>query len=105
MQSSVERTVLGRTGVEVGRLGISASYGMPAAVEYAFERGVNCIYWGSLPRKAFAEGVRNLKRERERMVLRRILGGEAVQAAAAACGVCKLTTHRWLRRYRTEGAV
>jgi aryl-alcohol dehydrogenase-like predicted oxidoreductase len=43
---------------------------MPAAaVEEAFERGMNYLYWGSLRRKGFADGVRNLRRERDRMVL------------------------------------
>ena len=37
---SFERRVLGRTGLEVGRLGISSSYGVPGdALERAFERG------------------------------------------------------------------
>ncbi len=70
MPSSFQRTTLGRTGLAVSRLGMSASYGMPAAaVEHAFEHGVNYIYWGSLRRKAFAEGVRSLQRYREQMVL------------------------------------
>lgn len=65
-----EKTTLGRTGLEVGRLGLSASYKMPAAaVERMFEAGMNYVYWGSLRREAFAEGVRNLARYRERMVL------------------------------------
>jgi hypothetical protein len=39
---------LGLTGLEVGRLGIAASYGVPAkAFEEAFERGCNYFYWGS----------------------------------------------------------
>jgi predicted aldo/keto reductase-like oxidoreductase len=43
---------------------------VPAAVlEYAFECGVNYIYWGSFRRKAFAEGVRNLRHHREQMNL------------------------------------
>jgi len=37
-----QRTVLGRTGLQVGRLGVAASYGVPGtALEWAFERGVN----------------------------------------------------------------
>ena len=37
----MERRVLGRTGLEAGRIGMAASYGVPArAVERAFERGV-----------------------------------------------------------------
>lgn len=39
---------LGRTGLEVGRLGISSSFGAPAAAfEEAFERGCNYFSWGT----------------------------------------------------------
>ena len=65
-----ERSKLGRTGIEVGRLGISASYGVPGrAVEQAFERGVNYIYWGTFRRGTFGEGLRNLAPKRDRFVL------------------------------------
>ncbi len=66
----MERRILGRTGLEVGRLGISASYGVPcAAVEQAFERGVNYLYWGTFRRGGFGQALRNLKPRRDRMVL------------------------------------
>ena len=69
-QMALEPTVLGRTGLRVGRMGIAASYGVPAAaVERAFERGINYLYWGSIRRKTFAQALRNLKPQRERMVL------------------------------------
>jgi len=65
-----ETVTLGRTGLRVGRLGLAASYGVPAAaVERAFERGVNYLYWGSLRRVAFAEAIRNLASQRDRMVV------------------------------------
>jgi aryl-alcohol dehydrogenase-like predicted oxidoreductase len=64
------RAVLGRTGLEVCRLGVASSYGVPAAsVEEAFERGVNYLYWGSLRRGAFGDALRNLKPRRDRMTL------------------------------------
>jgi aryl-alcohol dehydrogenase-like predicted oxidoreductase len=66
----MERRPLGRTGLLVGRLGISASYGVPAAaVEQSFEQGVNYLYWGSFRRGAFGKALRNLKPQRDRMVL------------------------------------
>lgn len=66
----IERCTLGRTGLEVGRLGMAAGYGVPAAaVERAFERGVNYLYWGSVRRGPFGQALRNLKPQRERMVL------------------------------------
>lgn len=43
-----EKTVLGRTGLRVGRLGISSSFGAKAAVfEEAFEHGCNYFTWGT----------------------------------------------------------
>jgi aryl-alcohol dehydrogenase-like predicted oxidoreductase len=64
-------STLGRTGLRVGRLGIAASYGVPAAsVERAFELGVNYFYWGSLRTGAFGEALRNLaRRHRSDMVV------------------------------------
>jgi aryl-alcohol dehydrogenase-like predicted oxidoreductase len=67
---SFERAILGRTGREVGRLGLASSYGAPAtAVEQAFDQGVNYFYWGSLRRNPFGEGLRNLAPHRERFLL------------------------------------
>ncbi len=64
------RATLGRTGREVCRLGISASYGVPASgVELAFERGVNYIYWGTFRRASFGQALRNLRPQRDRMFL------------------------------------
>ncbi|MGB2804331.1 MAG: hypothetical protein WBD64_05480 [Candidatus Zixiibacteriota bacterium] len=63
--------ILGRTGLQVGRLGLSAAYGTPArAVEEAFEQGVNYFYWGALRRGLMAEGIRRLARKnRDKMVV------------------------------------
>ena len=55
----MERRALGQTGLEVGRLGMASSYGVSArAVEQAFERGVNYLYWGSLRARPFGQGIR-----------------------------------------------
>ena len=41
--------ILGRTGLKVGRLGVSASYGAPTrSFEEAFEKSCNYFYWGSM---------------------------------------------------------
>lgn len=65
-----EKITLGRTGLMVGRFGISASYGMGAReVERAIEAGMNYAYWGSLRRDGFAEGLRNSAARRESFVL------------------------------------
>ena len=67
---SFERAVLGRTGIEVGRLGLASSYGAPAsAVERAFDNGVNYFYWGSFRRGGFGDGLRALAPRRERILL------------------------------------
>ena len=64
------QTTLGRTGLRVGRLGVSASYGVPAAaVERAFDQGVNYLYWGSRRRSGLADALRHLAPRRERFVL------------------------------------
>ena len=66
----MEQRTLGRTGLLVGPIGLAASYGVPAAaVERAFERGVNYLYWGSFRRGPFGQALRNLKSQRDRMVL------------------------------------
>jgi aryl-alcohol dehydrogenase-like predicted oxidoreductase len=61
--------ILGRTGLRVGPIGISASYGVPAAaIERAFDRGVNYLYWGSRRTRAFAEALRHLRPHRDRVI-------------------------------------
>lgn len=43
-----EPTVLSKTGLKVGRVGIASSFGAPAAAyEEAFEKGCNYFTWGS----------------------------------------------------------
>ncbi|MCC6858721.1 MAG: hypothetical protein IT158_09175 [Bryobacterales bacterium] len=62
--------ILGRTGLRAGRLGISASYGVPTeAVEHAVAGGVNYLYWGSRRTEAFARALRNLAPQRDRLIL------------------------------------
>ena len=98
MSDSFERTTLGRTGLNVCRLGISASYGMPAAaVEYAFERGVNYLYWGSFRRKGFRDGVLNLRAQRDQMNL-------VVQSYSSFGWVVTRSLERALRALRFDHA-
>jgi aryl-alcohol dehydrogenase-like predicted oxidoreductase len=93
-----DRTILGRTGIEVGRLGVSASYGVPAAaVEEAFDRGVNYLYWGSIRREPFAEALRHLSRQRQHMVL-------VVQSYSRAAALVGWSVERALRRVAYEYA-
>lgn len=60
-------TILGRTGLPVGRLGVAAAYGAPAeAFELAFERGANYFYWGATRRGGMARAIRNLTKSGKR---------------------------------------
>jgi aryl-alcohol dehydrogenase-like predicted oxidoreductase len=67
---SFARSLLGRTGLEVGRLGLASGYGVPGtALEWAFERGVNYIFWGSRRGDSFGAALKRLRAQRERFVL------------------------------------
>jgi aryl-alcohol dehydrogenase-like predicted oxidoreductase len=64
------RSLLGRTGLEVGRLGVASGYGVPGtALEWAFERGVDYIFWGSRRSDSFGAALKRLRTHRERFVL------------------------------------
>jgi aryl-alcohol dehydrogenase-like predicted oxidoreductase len=83
---------LGRTGLQVGRMGVAASYGVPAAaVEHAFEHGINYLYWGTFRRKAFGDAIRNLKPKRDRFVL-------VVQSYSRVAGLLGWSVERALRK-------
>ncbi len=70
-----EKKVLGRTGLTIGRLGISSSFGAPAeAYEEAFERGCNYFTWGSFFRGRSSEmktAIKNIimKNQRDNLVV------------------------------------
>jgi len=70
MEKFNEPVVLGRTGLRVGRLGISSSYGAPAAAfEEAFERGCNYFVMGSFMKGRSREmitAIRNITRRGQR---------------------------------------
>ncbi len=62
MQKFNEKATLGRTGLNVGRLGISSSYGAPAeAFEEAFERGCNYFVVGSFIKGRSKEMIRAIR--------------------------------------------
>ncbi len=67
-----KRTILGRTGLSISRLGLAGGYGVEAAaVEKAFhEYDINYFYWSSPRRSGMGEGLRNLvKKNREKMII------------------------------------
>ena len=64
---STKMTILGKTGIEVGRLGVASSYGAPAsAFEEAFERDCNYFYWGSMRKNGMRQAIRNICRQEKR---------------------------------------
>ena len=71
----LQPTTLGRTGLQVGRLGIASGYwAPPEAIELAFERGCNYLTWGTFIRGRsphLREAVRRIvaNGQRDRMVL------------------------------------
>jgi len=75
MNTFNEAVVLGRTGLQCGRLGISSSYGAPAsAYEEAFERGCNYFVMGSFMKgrsRQMIEAIKNISRsgQREKLVV------------------------------------
>ena len=71
-----ERTVLGKTGLTVGRIGVSSSYGAPASVyEEAFERGCNYFTLGTFIKGSSREMVKSIQE-----ILKRGKRGELVLA-------------------------
>jgi aryl-alcohol dehydrogenase-like predicted oxidoreductase len=88
----IEDRTLGRTGVTVGPLGISSSYGVPAAaVERAVEAGMTYVYWGSMRTPAFAEALRHLAPVRDRFML-------VVQSYSRIAPALSWSVERALRR-------
>ncbi len=56
-----KKRILGKTGLEVGPLGVASSFGATAsAFEEAFERGCNYFYWGSMRKSGMRDALRNL---------------------------------------------
>ncbi|HLK66283.1 MAG TPA: hypothetical protein VKU19_22770 [Bryobacteraceae bacterium] len=93
-----EPRILGRTGLRVGPLGVAASYGVPAAaVERAFDRGVNYLYWGSMRRAAFGEAIRHLAPQRDRLVV-------VLQSYSRVGGLVGWSIERALRSLRLDYA-
>jgi aryl-alcohol dehydrogenase-like predicted oxidoreductase len=84
---------LGASGLRVSRLGIGASYGVGArAIEAAFDRGINYLYWGSLRRETMGEAIRNIaRRDRERLVV-------AIQSYARSALAMRWSLERGLRK-------
>jgi aryl-alcohol dehydrogenase-like predicted oxidoreductase len=68
-----------------------------AAVEKAFEQGINYLYWGSARRGRFGQAIRNLAAHRGRFVL-------VVQSYSPAASLLGISLERALRELRFEYA-
>lgn len=97
--SFTEKTILGRTGLSVGRLGISSSFGAPAEVfEEAFERGCNYFTWGTFLRgrsSAMRTALRNLAAAGRR--------GQMVVAMLTYAHNAWLTEHFFVKSLKAAG--
>jgi aryl-alcohol dehydrogenase-like predicted oxidoreductase len=93
-----EHRTLGRTGLKVGRVGVSSSYGIPGdALERAFDQGVSYIYWGSRRLASFGEGLKHLRPQRDKFVL-------VIQSYARVAGLVGWSLERALRALDYECA-
>ena len=71
MNEFLERRELGRTGMQSSRLGIGSTFDAPAkAIEDAFHRGINFLYWGTVRQPEFARAMVNLAKDhRDELIL------------------------------------
>ncbi len=99
MDLNAPRT-LGRTGVEVGRLGVAAGYGAPAAAfEEAFERGCNYFYWGSRRTSEMCRAIKNIcqRGRREDLVI-------VIQSYSRSAALMEALYHRALKQLGVDFA-
>lgn len=94
-----ERVTLGRSGLEVSKLGLGSSFGAATASYLeAFERGVNYFYWGSLRRPGMGDAIREIaSHRREDLVV-------VVQSYARFAVLVQRSTESALRRLGLERA-
>lgn len=91
--------VLGRSGLEVGRIGLGSGYGIGARdVERAFDHGINVLYWGSYRRKSFGQGIRAVARRRREALV------AVVQSYSRVASAVGLSLELALRRLHIEYA-
>ena len=91
-------TVLGKTGLAVGRLGVASGYGAPAkALEEAFDKGCNYFYWGSLRKSGMTEAIRNICGQGKRNDLIIV-----IQSYSRSASLLELSCRRALKRLAIE---
>src|SRR5687768_13286833 len=99
MAEKFQKVALGRTGLKVSRLGLGSSYGpREADIEYAVERGLNYLYWGTRRTSEFGGAIRRLsKRRRSELVV-------VVQSYSRAGSLMRLSLERALRTLELDHA-
>ena len=99
MAAFEQRTMLGRTGLQVSKLGLGSSFNAPTpAYREAFDRGVNYFYWGSARRKFMGDAIREIARDRrERLVL-------VIQSYSRMASLLGPSVERGLRKLGIEHA-
>ncbi len=99
MACDFQHVRLGRTELMSSTLGFASSFGIASPdLEYAFERGINYFYWGSVRRPGFGRALRALARtQRERMVI-------VVQSYTRAASLMGPSLGTALRSLRTDYA-
>jgi len=99
MEGFPQRVDLGRSGLNVSRLGLGSSFGAPvSAYREAFDRGVNYFYWGSLRRSMMAEAIREISRtQREEIVV-------VIQSYARSAAWMEHSLERALKRLQIDQA-
>jgi aryl-alcohol dehydrogenase-like predicted oxidoreductase len=61
MSGFPERVSLGRSGLQVSKLGLGSSFKAPTSSYLeAFDRGVNYFYWGSIRRREMGDAIREI---------------------------------------------
>jgi aryl-alcohol dehydrogenase-like predicted oxidoreductase len=61
MAAFPQRVSLGRSGLQVSKLGLGSSFKAPtSAYIEAFDRGVNYFYWGSIRRREMGDAIREI---------------------------------------------
>ena len=71
MSGFADKVPLGRTGLEVSRIGVGSSYGVGSrALLAAFDAGVNYFFWGSVRTRSMAFAIREIAaRQRDDLVV------------------------------------
>ena len=93
MAAFVSRTPLGRSGLQVSKLGLGSSFKAPTSSYLeAFDRGVNYFYWGSVRRSQMGNAIREIARDRrEQLVV-------VLQSYSRAGGLLDRSVEKGLRK-------